>query len=115
MSAAPPLLEVRDLTVTFPARRGRPPVRAVDGVSFDIGRGQTLGLVGESGSGKTTTGRAILQLQPVSTGTVRLLGHDLTSLPATDLRAMRRHMQSLATTICGQIVRRLGAILARVV
>ena len=93
MSAAPPLLEVRDLTVTFPARRGRPPVRAVDGVSFDIGRGQTLGLVGESGSGKTTTGRAILQLQPVSTGTVRLLGHDLTSLRATDLRAMRRHMQ----------------------
>jgi oligopeptide/dipeptide ABC transporter ATP-binding protein len=93
MTAAPPLLEVRDLCVTFPARHGRPPVRAVDGVSFDIAPGQTLGLVGESGSGKTTTGRAILQLQPTSAGTVRLRGRDLTRLPASELRAMRRHMQ----------------------
>jgi oligopeptide/dipeptide ABC transporter ATP-binding protein len=68
-------------------------VRAVDGVSFDIAPGQTLGLVGESGSGKTTTGRAILQLQPASAGTVRLLGRDLTGLPPDELRAMRRHMQ----------------------
>jgi oligopeptide/dipeptide ABC transporter ATP-binding protein len=86
------LLQVRDLCVTFPARRGRGPVRAVDGVSFDIEAGQTLGLVGESGSGKTTTGRAILQLQPAS-GSVQLLGRDLIGMQRADLRAMRRHMQ----------------------
>ena len=90
---AGPLLSVRDLQVTFPARRGRPPVRAVDGVSFDIAAGETLGLVGESGSGKTTTGRAILQLQPASGGSVRLLGRELGELGAREMRAMRRHMQ----------------------
>ena len=63
-----PLLSVQDLSVVFPARRGKGPVQAVDKVSFDIRSGETLGLVGESGSGKTTTGRAILQLQPVSGG-----------------------------------------------
>ena len=62
-----PLLQVRDLSVTFPARRGRPPVKAVDRVYFDILPGRTVGLVGESGSGKTTTGRAILQLDRKST------------------------------------------------
>ena len=91
--AAPPLLSVRDLRVTFPARRGRPPMRAVDGVSFDIAAGETLGLVGESGSGKTTAGRAILQLQPVDGGSVRLLGRELGALGAREMRAMRRHMQ----------------------
>jgi oligopeptide/dipeptide ABC transporter ATP-binding protein len=93
MNADEPLLSVRDLRVNFPPRRGRPSVRAVDGVSFDIRAGETLGLVGESGSGKTTTGRAILQLQPVSGGSVRLLGRELTGLPAAKLRPMRRHMQ----------------------
>ncbi len=88
-----PLLRVRDLCVSFPARRGRAPVRAVDQVSFDIAPGQTLGLVGESGSGKTTTGRAILQLQAASSGSVQLLGRELTAMSGRDLRAMRRHMQ----------------------
>jgi oligopeptide/dipeptide ABC transporter ATP-binding protein len=88
-----PLLEVRDLTVHFPARRGRAPLTAVNGVSFDIGPGETLGLVGQSGSGKTTTGRAILQLQKVHQGSVRLLGEDLTKLSPSKLRQMRRHMQ----------------------
>ena len=87
------LLRVRNLCVLFPARRGRPPVRAVDGVSFDIEPGQTLGLVGESGSGKTTTGRAILQLQAANSGAVQLLGRDLIGMKRADLRAMRRHMQ----------------------
>ncbi|MBL8703036.1 MAG: ABC transporter ATP-binding protein [Alphaproteobacteria bacterium] len=91
--AAPPLLEVRDLSVVFPPRRGRPAMRAVDKVSFDIAPGETLGLVGESGSGKTTTGRAILQLQPATSGSVRLLGRDLGALPRGEMRAMRRHMQ----------------------
>lgn len=90
---APPLLRVRDLSVTFPARPGKAPVLAVDRVSFDIGRAQTLALVGESGSGKTTTGRAILQLQPSSGGSVELLGRELGQLPRDALRKMRRHMQ----------------------
>jgi oligopeptide/dipeptide ABC transporter ATP-binding protein len=94
MSAgAEPLLRVRDLSVVFPPRRGRPAMRAVDRVSFDIAPGETLGLVGESGSGKTTTGRAILQLQPVTSGAVHLLGRDLATLPRGEMRAMRRHMQ----------------------
>ncbi len=88
-----PLLRVRDLCVSFPPRRGSVPVRAVDGVSFDIAPGQTLGLVGESGSGKTTTGRAILQLQAASGGSVQLLGRELVGMRGGDLRAMRRHMQ----------------------
>lgn len=88
-----PLLSVRDLAVTFPARRGNPAVKAVQDVTFDLEAGQTLGLVGESGSGKTTTGRAILQLQAASGGSVKLLGRDLTEMSRSDVRAMRRHMQ----------------------
>ncbi len=93
MTSAHTLLQVRDLSVTFPARRGKPPVRAVQGVSFDIEPGQTLGLVGESGSGKTTTGRAILQLQAVTSGSVHLLGREITAMSRSEVRPMRRHMQ----------------------
>ena len=67
-----PLLEVRDLKVTFGSRRH--PFTAVDGVSFDIHKGETFGLVGESGSGKTTIGRAIIRVNPVSDGTVKYDG-----------------------------------------
>ncbi|RYE34842.1 MAG: ABC transporter ATP-binding protein [Hyphomicrobiales bacterium] len=88
-----PLLQVRDLCVLFPARRGAPPVKAVERVSFDIAPGQTLGLVGQSGSGKTTAGRAILQLQKASQGSVRLMGQELTTMRSGELRRMRRHMQ----------------------
>ncbi|MDF2980902.1 MAG: transporter ATP-binding protein, partial [Devosia sp.] len=88
-----PVLEVRDLSVVFPARRGNGPVVAVNRASFSIGPGETLGLVGQSGSGKTTTGRAVLQLQKAHSGSVRLLGQDLTTMPSGKLRAMRRHMQ----------------------
>jgi len=88
-----PLLRVRDLSVTFPARPGKAPVLAVDRVSFDIGHAQTLALVGESGSGKTTTGRAVLQLQASSSGSVQLLGRELGQLTRDELRKMRRHMQ----------------------
>ena len=89
----PPLLRVRKLSVTFPARRGNPPILAVSEVSFGIERGQTLGLVGESGCGKTTTGRAILQLQEVTGGSVQLLGKELTTMSRPQVRTMRRHMQ----------------------
>jgi oligopeptide transport system ATP-binding protein len=68
-------------------------VRAVDGVSFAIGRGEILGLVGESGSGKTTVGRALLRLIEPSAGRVRFDGVDLTALPPAELRKLRRRMQ----------------------
>ncbi|MEM6798021.1 MAG: ABC transporter ATP-binding protein, partial [Planctomycetota bacterium] len=94
----PPLLEVRDLKVHFPIRRGLLSrtvgyVRAVDGISFRVYRGQTLGLVGESGCGKTTTGRAILRLIEPTSGEVTYDGTDVCSLGRTDLRAMRRKLQ----------------------
>ena len=93
-----PLLSVRDLHVHFPVRRGLfqrtvDHVRAVDGVSFDVYRGQTLGLVGESGCGKTTTGRAILRLLPITRGSVRYEGQDIAQLPTTSLRPFRNQMQ----------------------
>ncbi|HTN09599.1 MAG TPA: oligopeptide/dipeptide ABC transporter ATP-binding protein [Acetobacteraceae bacterium] len=93
MSGDAALLRVRDLAVSFPPRGGHPAVRAVQDVSFELAAGQTLGLVGESGSGKTTTGRAILQLQPTTGGSVELLGRDLTAMRRGEVRAMRRHMQ----------------------
>jgi oligopeptide transport system ATP-binding protein len=85
------LLEVRDLVKHFVIGRGT--VRAVDGVSFSIERGETLGLVGESGCGKTTTGRCILQLERPTSGTVRFEGRELTTLNQRELRAVRRKVQ----------------------
>jgi oligopeptide/dipeptide ABC transporter ATP-binding protein len=93
-----PLLEVLDLVKHFPIRRGifgheTGQVRAVDGVSFDVRQGETLGLVGESGCGKTTTGRCILRLIEPTSGTVRFDGQDITRLSRRDLRPLRRQMQ----------------------
>ena len=92
------LVEVRELTKLFPIRRGLlrrhvGDVRAVDGVSLDIYRGETLALVGESGSGKSTLGRLILRLMEPTSGSVRLDGTDLLALPREPLRKMRRRMQ----------------------
>jgi oligopeptide transport system ATP-binding protein len=94
-----PLLSVRDLHVHFPIRRGLlfdrtvGHVKAVDGVSFDIQEGQTLGLVGESGSGKSATALAILRLIQPTSGSMRFLGRDLGSLHGEALRRVRRQMQ----------------------
>ena len=93
-----PLLEVRDLKKHFPIRKGlfsrvSGHVRAVDGVSFSVRRGETLGLVGESGCGKTTTGRAILRLVEPTSGSVTFDGAEVTTLPRAALRALRRRMQ----------------------
>jgi oligopeptide/dipeptide ABC transporter ATP-binding protein len=92
-----PLLEVTGLTKHYAVRRGafgaRRVVRAVDGVSFSIGRGETLGLVGESGCGKSTAGNAILRLIEPSGGSVRLEGTEITTLPQAAMHAQRRNMQ----------------------
>jgi oligopeptide transport system ATP-binding protein len=95
------LIAVRDLKVHFPITTGIVfqhrigAVRAVDGLSFDIKRGETLGLVGESGCGKSTTGRAILQLIRPTTGAVFYEGKDLARLSGGALRAHRRQMQMI--------------------
>jgi oligopeptide transport system ATP-binding protein len=94
-----PLLTVTDLKVHFPVRRGLlfdrtvGHVKAVDGVSFEIEHGETLGLVGESGSGKSTTAYAALQLLRPTSGSVRFEGRELTRLHGETLRRMRREMQ----------------------
>jgi oligopeptide transport system ATP-binding protein len=92
------LLEVRNLVKHFPIGGGlfgrpRAVIRAVDGVSFAIRRGETLGLVGESGCGKTTTGRCILQLERPTSGAVLFEGTDLTRLGDAELRPLRRRIQ----------------------
>ena len=92
-----PLMDVRDLRKTYPVgglfSRGRAQVRAIDGVSFSIGRGEVLGLVGESGSGKTTVGRTVLRLTEPTSGEIRFRGQDITHLSRRKLRPVRRHMQ----------------------
>ena len=93
-----PLVHVADLRTHFPIRRGLlrrqvGAVRAVDGVSFTIDRGRTLGLVGESGCGKTTVGRSVLRLVEPTGGTVRFAGVDVRATHGAALRALRRRMQ----------------------
>ncbi len=97
-TASGPLLTVKDLRVYFPIltgvlRRRTGWVRAVDGVSFDIDRGETLGLVGESGSGKTTIGRTIVRIVEPIEGSIDLGGSDLLALKGADLRRSRRRFQ----------------------
>lgn len=86
-----PLLEVTNLVKHY--HQGGRTIRAVDGVSLTIDRGETLALVGESGSGKSTLGRAILRLEAPTAGTVRLDGEDLSNVDGRRLRQLRRRMQ----------------------
>ncbi|HZT89367.1 MAG TPA: ABC transporter ATP-binding protein [Stellaceae bacterium] len=94
-----PLLEVRGLRMHFPvtegivARRTIGTVKAVDGIDFTVGRGETLGLVGESGCGKTTTGRCILRLETPTAGEIRYKGQDIAKLDRKSLLALRRRIQ----------------------
>ena len=95
------LLRVRDLQMHFPITKGIVfqrqvgAVKAVDGLNFDLFKGETLGLVGESGCGKSTTGRAILQLHRPTAGEVLFEGKDLTQLRGEELRKTRRRMQMI--------------------
>ncbi len=94
------LLKVEDLKMHFPIYRGVfqrqvGSVHAVDGVSFEIFRGETLGLVGESGCGKSTTGRTILQLYKPTAGSVHFEDKDLTKLKGEEMRQMRRKIQMI--------------------
>ena len=98
MTDAPPLLEVSDLKKHYPVRSGIlrravGTVHAVDGVSFSLGIGETLGMVGESGCGKSTVARAILRLVEPTGGSIRLNGEDITHLGKAILRPHRRSMQ----------------------
>ncbi len=99
-AAAPPkkIVEVRDLKMHFPIhagvfRRRVGEVKAVDGVSFDIHEGETLGLVGESGCGKSTCGRAILRLYDITEGSVVIDGREIGHIPQKELRPLRPRMQ----------------------
>lgn len=95
------LVDVRDLKVYFPLTRGIVfqkkfgDIKAVDGVTFQLRRGETLGLVGESGCGKTTTGRAIMRLEKPTAGQVVFDGDDITDLGLEEVRPMRRKMQMI--------------------
>ncbi len=100
-TASDVLINVQDLKMYFPVTAGLifqrkiADVKAVDGLSFHVKRGETLGLVGESGCGKSTTGRAILQLYKPTAGSVNFEGQELTTLSGGNMRRMRRKMQMI--------------------
>jgi oligopeptide transport system ATP-binding protein len=90
-----PLVSVTDVIKHFPTGGGfrQEVVRAVDGVTFDIAKGETLGLVGESGCGKSTLGRVIMQLHPATSGSIKFEGRELTKMRGNELRQVRQRMQ----------------------
>ena len=113
--AAGPLLSVADLHVHFPITRGFifqrvvGHVRAVNGVSFSVNPGETLGIVGESGSGKTTTARAIIQLERPTDGSVLFMGQELVGMGASEMRAVRRNMSLMFQDPYGSLNPRMRA------
>ncbi len=88
-----PVLEVRDLVKHYPIAHSRAFVAAVNGVSLQIGKGETVGLVGESGSGKSTVARCILNLTPPTAGSIVFGGRDISRLPPKEARSLRRQIQ----------------------
>jgi len=106
------LLEVKDLNTWFPVhggvfRRKTGNIRAVDGVSFSVEAGQTVGLVGESGSGKTTVGRTILKLIPATSGSVSYGGREILPMGESAFRPLRREMQMIFQDPFGSLNPRL--------
>ncbi len=104
----PPLLAVKDLKTHFPIRSGllqrvAGHVKAVDGVSFELGKGETLGLVGESGCGKTTVGRTLLRLIPNTGGSVLFEGKDVLKAQGAEMKALRRDMQIIFQDPAGSL------------
>lgn len=100
LNLSEPLVSVKDLKVHFPVKGGVlqrtvDTVRAVDGISFDVPRGKTVGLVGESGSGKTTTGRAIARLVPVTEGTIEYDGKNLAEISLKEFFPYRKKIQMI--------------------
>lgn len=93
MTATPPLLSVRDLRTSFFQDEGV--TKAVDGATFDVMPGKTLGIVGESGCGKSTTGKALMMLPKPTSGSVKFEGQELTSMSAADMRSARTRMQMI--------------------
>jgi peptide/nickel transport system ATP-binding protein len=91
MKKNPPLLDIRDVEVLF--KKGKQEIHALQGISFKLQQGITLGIVGESGSGKSTLSRAIMQLTPISNGQILFGGIDLCQISKKELRALRRKMQ----------------------
>ena len=93
------ILQIRDLTKHFPVSKSGPTgrahgiVKAVDGISFDLHKGETLGLVGESGCGKTTAGRTLLKLIEPTSGSITFEGNDITKLSSSKMRPLRAQMQ----------------------
>src|ERR1700730_3203378 len=110
-----PLLAATDLRkhfrlTTTAFRAPATVLRAVDGVSFDIRRGETWGLVGESGSGKSTTARLILRLLPADSGTIVFEGRDITHLRGKELRALRAEMQPVFQDVVGSLDPRITVV-----
>jgi len=117
MNPGTPLLEVRDLRVYFPVhsgllRRHTGDFKAVDGVSFTVEAGKTVGLVGESGSGKTTIGRSIVKLIPATSGQILWKGKDIRPLSDKEFRPLRREIQYIFQDPFGSLNPRMtvGAI-----
>src|SRR5215469_4670055 len=113
------ILIVKDLKKYYAVRKGVIPrtvghIRAVDGVSFSVSRGKTLGLVGESGCGKTTLGRAVLRLVEPTAGAVIFDGKDMLNLSNRELRLMRRDLQMIFQNPFGSLNPRMtvGAMIA---
>jgi peptide/nickel transport system ATP-binding protein len=95
MTSAGMVLEIDDLSVTYSRGLGRSPLKAVSDVSFSVARGETVSIVGESGSGKTTIGSAVLGLQPVGAGSIKLNGTDIARFNRTERKALRETLQAV--------------------
>ncbi|PJN91609.1 ABC transporter ATP-binding protein [Bacillus sp. mrc49] len=108
------LFEIRELSKYYPLKHSSKQIKAVDNVSFSIIEGETFGLVGESGSGKSTLGRAILQLERMTTGDVVFKGQSLTQLKSSEMRKMRKNMQMIFQDPYGSIDPRwtIGKVIA---